>query len=85
MYPAGSVDLFVLVATDIDKCWVIPAENLKAKSAKIPVTLSGKWEKYLEAWELIAQYSDSHETCQSRSVRSPSSGCATGSSAEENY
>jgi len=67
MYPVGSVDIFVLVATDIDRCWVIPAGDMDRKSVKIPVVTNGKWQKYLEAWELLEQYSVSHETCQSRS------------------
>ena len=77
-YPDGAVDMFVLVALDTDMCWVIPAQDMEPKSVKIPVNKSGKWAKYLEAWELLEQYSVSQETCRSRSGRSPSSGCNTG-------
>jgi len=79
-YADGSVDIFVLIAIDTETCWVIPAQHINQKSVKIPARTSGKWAKYLEAWELVEQYSVSHETCRSRSVLNPSSDCATGSS-----
>ena len=80
MYKVGTVDIFVLVALDTETCWVIPAEHMSQRSIKIPAKTFGKWAKYLEAWELVEQYSVSHETCRSRSVLKPSSGCNTGSS-----
>ena len=83
LYPAGAVDIFVLVATDIDRCWVVPAGDMNRKSVKIPVVTGGKWLKYVEAWELLEQYSVSHETCRSRSVLSQSSDSITGSSEGE--
>ena len=85
MYPVGSVDIFVLIALDTETCWVIPALHMSQKSVKIPAKTSGKWAKYLEAWWLVEQYSVSHETCRSRSVLKPSSGCNTGSSGGGNY
>ena len=78
MYPAGSVDIFVLIALDTESCWVIPAQHMGQKSVKIPANKLGKWAKYLEAWGLLEEYSVSQETCRSRSGRSPSSGCNTG-------
>jgi len=84
MYPAGAVDIFVLIALDIESCWVIPAQHISQKSVKIPANKLGKWAKYLEAWGVVEQYSVSHETCRSRSDQNPSSGCATGSSAGGN-
>ncbi len=84
VYPAGAVDMFVLVATDTEQCWVIPAEDLVRKSVKIPAKTSGKYIEYLEAWGLVEQYSVSRETCRSRSGRSPNFGCNTGSSAGGN-
>jgi hypothetical protein len=78
MYPAGSVDIFVLIALDTESCWVIPAEHMDQKSVKIPANKSGKWAKYLEAWGLLEEYSVSPETCRNRSGRSPSSGCNSG-------
>tara|TARA_R110002074_G_C12502412_1_gene662712 strand:- start:1326 stop:1811 length:486 start_codon:yes stop_codon:yes gene_type:complete len=85
MYKIGEVDMFVLIALDTEKCWVIPAKHLSQKSVKIPTKTSGKWSKYLEAWQLLEQYSVSHETCRSRSALSPSSDSTTGSNAGENY
>lgn len=78
MYPAGSVDIFVLIALDTESCWVIPEQHMARRSVKIPANKSGKWAKYMEAWGLLEEYSVSPETCRSRSGRSPSSDCNSG-------
>ena len=52
-YTKSDTDFMLLVALDIDRCWVIPVEDVKTPMVAINTASPRKWDKYSEAWHLL--------------------------------
>ena len=52
-YTKSDTDYMLLVALDIERCWVIPVEYVKTPMVAINTKSPSKWDAYSEAWHLL--------------------------------
>lgn len=52
-YTKSDTDYVLLVALDIERCWLIPVEKITTPTVAINTASPSKWDVYSEAWHLL--------------------------------